>query len=85
MGSAHFRERRKLDVSNIWIVLVFVAMLAACSAPYYGYTKEEWDGLTPEQQEKAKEHIKFMDEQQDNRDLVKKTKNDIFRTLRNKY
>ncbi len=41
--------------------------------------------MTPQQQEEAKENIKVMDEQQYNRDLTRKTLDDIFGTRSNKY
>jgi TRAP-type C4-dicarboxylate transport system substrate-binding protein len=34
-----------------FLVLIFTA----CASSYYGYSKEEWDKLSPEQQQTAKQ------------------------------
>lgn len=34
--------------------IVFTCALPACTSQYYGYTKEEWQRMTPFEQEKAK-------------------------------
>ena len=33
---------------------LYIALIAGCTTQYYGYTKEEWNRMTPFEQEKAK-------------------------------
>jgi len=37
-----------------FFALSMVTILSACTTQYYGYTKEEWNRMTPFEQEKAK-------------------------------
>jgi TRAP-type C4-dicarboxylate transport system substrate-binding protein len=36
-------------------ILLFALAIMACANSYYGYSKEEWDKLSPEQQQAAKQ------------------------------
>jgi TRAP-type C4-dicarboxylate transport system substrate-binding protein len=37
------------------LILLFALAIMACANSYYGYSKEEWDKLSPEQQQAAKQ------------------------------
>lgn len=44
------------------VMLAFLLMVQGCSAPYYGYTKEQWDKLSAEQKAEArKEYQAILD------------------------
>ena len=34
--------------------IILLMLLSSCAHPYYGYTKAEWEQLTPEQQNSIK-------------------------------
>ncbi len=38
-----------------FLLMISASLLQACSSPYYGYTKNEWDSLTDEQRTIVKE------------------------------
>lgn len=37
------------------LMLLFALAIPACASSYYGLSKEEWDKLSPEQQQAAKQ------------------------------
>jgi hypothetical protein len=37
-----------------FIVVLVASVLTACTTQYYGFTKSEWENMTPFEQEKAK-------------------------------
>ncbi len=38
-------------------ILVFIMSFTACASPYYGYNKEEWEKLSPQQQQVVKKEF----------------------------
>jgi len=72
-------------MNKLCVILLFITMLSGCTTNYYGYTKEEWGKLTPEQQTEAKDNIKKLRGQQHNRDLTNKKLNDLFGSISNKF
>ena len=67
------------------IILFILGALYGCASDYYGYTKEEWESLTPQQRDEAKANIKRMQEHQKNRDRSNKAIDEILGTTSNKY
>ena len=48
------------------IILLLSLVFTACVSNYYGYCKEEWDNLSPEQQQAAKqEYEEILKEKKD--------------------
>jgi len=42
------------------IILLTINMAYGCSAPYYGYTRSEWDNLTEEKKAAIKDEYKII-------------------------
>jgi hypothetical protein len=72
-------------MKTVLLILLLTTTICSCAAHYYGYTKEEWDNLTPQQRDEAKANIKSMKEEQENRDRSNKAIDELFGTTSNKY
>ncbi len=75
-----------MSKTKYFLLILLCTVLTNCSAFYYGYTKEEWQNLSPTTQAEVKENYKRIvdskNQLQNNRDID--ARNESFEDYGNK-
>ena len=50
----HLFSRKRVKHISYYSLIAIALVIGACTTQYYGHTQEEWEGMTPFEQEKAK-------------------------------